>query len=95
MELIKIINKGESEKKMSDELNEIFENLEEGIILIKNNSINFANKMFHKILQNIHLIHANENHIHEGILDYKIFRLFRSMDFSSHSDLSEDLISDS
>ena len=91
MELIKIINKGDFEKKMSNEVNEIFENLEEGILLIKNNSINFANKMFHQILQNMSIISSNGDNIEEGVLDYKMFRLFRNIQFS---DTSESSISD-
>ena len=86
MELIKIINKGEFERKMSNELNEVFENLEEGILLIKNNSINFANRMFHKILKNINIINSNTQEIEETILDYKIFRLFRNIRMSSDID---------
>ena len=84
MELIKITHRKKFEKKMSDELKEIFENLEEGILLIKNNSINFANRMFYKILKSINII-SSDDLIKDSVLDLKIFCLFRSTETSDKS----------
>ncbi len=78
MELIKIINKGEFDRKVSIELNEIMEKLEEGILLVKNNSINFANKILHRIFKKLNIISRIEDGIKNEVLDYKIFKLYRS-----------------
>jgi hypothetical protein len=81
MELIKVIDRTEFEKKMSNELHQIFENLEEGILLFKNDSVNFTNALFRTILKNVNLINDDRLWIQEGsldhILDCKIFKVFR------------------
>ena len=59
---------------MSNEMNELFEHLQEGILVFKDNTINFTNKIFHNILQNINVAKNNEK-ISDCILDYKIFKL--------------------
>ena len=77
MELVKIIDKGKLEQQISNETQEIFENLEEGIVVLKNNTIDFGNKVFHNILNNIGAIESTHSQIHDQILDYQIFQLFR------------------
>lgn len=54
-------------------MNEIFSNLNEGIILVKKNCINFANEVFNDILRNINL---DPNQV--DLMDIKMFRLYRS-----------------
>ncbi len=41
------------QNKVSAEMNEIFENLEEGIVVLKNNTVNYTNKIFNNILKNL------------------------------------------
>ena len=41
---------------MSKQLHEVFENLEEGIVLFKNTTIDFSNRVFHDILNNMGII---------------------------------------
>lgn len=48
-------------KQMSHELNEIFSNLEEGIVLLKNNTLNFANKSFIEIIKQGKIIDESVN----------------------------------
>ena len=43
--------KWQYEQKMSNEMHEIFQNLEEGIIVLKNNTVNFTNNNFIDILK--------------------------------------------
>ena len=50
-QLIETMLKSEYKQKMSNEINEIFENLEEGIIVLKNNTVNFTNNNFIDILK--------------------------------------------
>ena len=59
---------------MSNEMNELFEHLQEGILVFKDNTINFTNKIFHNILTNIHVVGTNDQ-ITDQILDHKIFKL--------------------
>ena len=73
--LAKLIDTKEFEKYMSMELNEIFHNLEEGIVQVANDTIIFSNQVFDNILNSIN-IESN----HESILDIKMFKLFRSDD---------------
>ena len=45
---------------MSKNMNEMFENLQEGILVLENNSINFSNQIFDNILRDINLLDDNE-----------------------------------
>ena len=62
---------------MSNEMNELFENLEEGILVMKNNTINYTNQIFANVLSNINAL-GNNGTITNKILDYKIFKLFET-----------------
>ena len=62
---------------MSNQLHEVFENLEEGIVLFKNNTIDFSNKVFHDILNSLGIIESSQSKVDDLILDYRIFTLFR------------------
>ena len=46
IEMMLMNYKAEYQKKMTDSLYELMENLEEGIVLFKNHEINFINKVF-------------------------------------------------
>ena len=59
---------------MSDEMFEIFENLEEGIVLFKQDAINFKNQIFIDLLKNINVVSDDENN---DIIDLKIFKLYK------------------
>ena len=74
-ELIAIIKKNELEQKMTREQNEIFENLEEGILLLKDNTINFSNQIFKNIFKDINVI-GDHDEVTDAILDMKVFKLF-------------------
>ena len=54
-------------------MNEIFSNLSEGIILVKKNCINFANEVFNEILKSVNIDPDSP-----GLMDIKMFRLYRS-----------------
>ena len=51
VQLIESMQKVEYKQKMSNEMHEIFQNLEEGIIVLKNNTVNFTNNNFIDILK--------------------------------------------
>ena len=72
---------------MNDEMNEIFSNLEEGIVLIKNQSINFTNLIFKNIMSNIGIMDfaSNNCQTYNHIMDYKIFYLLRNVEVSHSS----------
>ena len=57
--LIEMMAASQFKKQTSDEMNEIFENLEEGIVIFKNRQINFTNSIFIEILKSINVIPDN------------------------------------
>ena len=54
--LIEMMAASQFKKQTSDEMNEIFENLEEGIVIFKEKQINFTNSNFIEILKSINVI---------------------------------------
>jgi hypothetical protein len=62
-------------KNMSKEFIEMFQALEEGIIVIKDNVIDFSNDLFKEILTRIHLEKNLKSF--DQVLDEKIFKVFR------------------
>ena len=52
---MQIIKNKEKNKEISHEMNEIFSNLNEGILMVQNKSINFKNEVFNDILKSINI----------------------------------------
>ena len=77
MELIKLIDLKEFQKQISDEMNELMQNLEEGILVSKDNTIHFTNQIFNNILHDINVT-AEIGKMDETTLDFKIFKLFEN-----------------
>ena len=76
-QLIESMLKCQYKQKMSEEMHEIFENLEEGIIVLKNNTVNFTNNNFIDILKQTKVL-SNDVFILDDTLIYnKIFKLVR------------------
>lgn len=70
-------------KHMTNEQNDIFQNLEEGIIVIKDRTVDFTNKIFIDILYKIQRIQKRTINNNENIMDFKIFRLRNEEDQST------------
>ena len=65
---------------------EIFENIQEGILLFSNNKIEFTNSMFQTILKSINVINELRTSVKDEILlDLKIFKLYRGQDMIGKS----------
>ena len=64
---------------MSNEMKEIFENLEEGIIVLKNNTINFTNNNFIDILKETKVLSNEVSVLDDTLIHNKIFKLVRGI----------------
>ena len=73
---------------MSNEMNELFENLEEAILVFKHNAINYTNQLLKDILNNINVV-VNNKPISNQILDYKIFKLFESDEQETNENMND------
>lgn len=70
---------------MLADYHELLQNLEEGIILVSNNSVNFSNKIFLDILKATKMVDDKSSTIPEDVMDLKIFKLFRAGDMTDLS----------
>ena len=62
------------------EYNEMFENLEEGILVADKDSVRFSNRIFNNIMKGLNLISDIEDKLNEDVMNKKIFKLYRSGD---------------
>ena len=67
-------------KQMSADYHELLQNLEEGIILVSNNTVNFSNNIFLDILKATKMVDDKSSTIPTNAMDLKIFKLFRGND---------------
>jgi hypothetical protein len=74
---------------MSQEFNEIFENLEEGIVYVQNKSIKFANQIFKDIVKNATDEKSSQSTNIHDMLNLKIFKVHRNEGNSSNDNLSD------
>ena len=66
--------------ELHNEYQQIFESLEEAIVVVKNDKISFTNDMFHEIFENDIRSNTNvpnQSQKHEFEIDIKIFKVFR------------------
>ena len=66
--------------ELHNEYQQIFESLEEAIVVVKNDKISFTNDMFHEIFENDIRNSSsvpNQSKQHEFEIDFKIFKVFR------------------
>ena len=54
--MVQIVNSKQMKKKMSSEMYEIFSNLNEGIIVVQNNSIKYTNEVYESILKSVNIM---------------------------------------
>ena len=76
--LINIIKQLKAKKNFSNENNEIFQNLDEGIIVMQNGAINFSNQLFKEILKSMNVVTDTSVKLTQAVMDMKIFKLHRS-----------------
>ena len=73
-----IFKEKELYNELHNEFQQIFESLEEGIVVVKNDKISFTNEMFHQIFKYDASLSQEANQSqHEIEIDYKIFKVFR------------------
>lgn len=84
MEFIKLINKQELEnqQRITQELNEVFENLEEGILILKDKQISYSNQIFKDVLDNVQ-IEMKGDQTDQDILDLKILKVYVNKETSN------------
>jgi len=73
----------EQAKKIAKEYHEMLSSLKEGILVIKDDEINFANDIFYEILANVCLKHANKQSIFKTSV-FKIYRRTKEVDSSKN-----------
>ena len=69
-------------KKMSLEFNEIFSNLDQEIVLLKNNTLNFANQSFMDIYKQINILDQTvsaTSQMRDDVLDVKVFSIYKDV----------------
>lgn len=73
-----IFKERELYNELHNEYQQIFESLEEGIVVVKNDKISFTNEMFHQIFKNDASYSQEANFSqHDAEIDFKIFKVFR------------------
>ena len=71
---------------VSNQNQSILSNLEEGIIVFKDNEISYQNQVFKSILKRIKLVIDRPQ---KNLMDEKLFKLIKQTDSSSSNDLSK------
>ena len=75
-------------KEMSTEMLEIFSNLNEGIIVVQNQTINFTSLALESILKSLSVMSPFQTNITNLVLDLKVFRLYKNHDEDANSSSS-------
>ena len=83
--MVQIINSKRLRKEMSSEMYEIFSNLNEGIIVVQNKSINYTNLVFESILKSLSIMSPLQTNITDHVLDLKVFQLYKNHDEDRNS----------
>ena len=78
MTLMQQMDKEEFKKQKKQEYHEIFENLQEAILLFSNNSIAFSNQAFNEIFKGVGIMLEASKKVQDNVLDIEAFRLYRS-----------------
>ena len=84
MNIIQVIDKKEFKKQSQHEYHEIFENLEEAILLFSENRITFSNQAFNEIMNGLNISQEESENVKDSLLDIKFFRLYRSEEMYSN-----------
>ena len=91
--MVQIINSKRLRKEMSSEMYEIFSNLNEGIIVVQNKSINYTNLVFESILKSLSIMSPLQTNITNLVLDLKMFQLYKNHDEDENSSSSSGKLS--
>mmetsp|Transcript_33670 Transcript_33670/g.51994 ORF Transcript_33670/g.51994 Transcript_33670/m.51994 type:complete len:257 (-) Transcript_33670:1586-2356(-) len=76
--LSKSLREVEAINKLQEEMRDLLESLDLGIVEVKNGSVSFMNLIFKQILNQVEGWNGEDANIKKKLLDLKIFRLFRS-----------------
>lgn len=87
-EISKVLVNMRAIKKVSEDYQDMLESLEEGIVVVKNDRINFTNKIFKQIIKRLNLDYEDEA-VRKKLLDLKIFKVFRSGAEENDNSVSE------
>ena len=67
----------EETQQNDQDYKQMFENLEEGIILYTKGKIYYANKIFNKIIKGLDIIKRKSSTVSDDVMNLKIFKLYR------------------
>ena len=72
---MQILSISEYSKAVQSEIQEIFENLEEGIVTVYDGSISYSNKVFIDSAKSVHAMEQSAEKISDEIMDKKLFKV--------------------